>query len=63
MTRAEQKARLARAAVAVLAHQAAKNAVKSQIRSPGLRLWDFTAEEITLRSERMLAAHPEINQP
>ncbi len=48
MTRAERKAIQARVAVRVLAQLAAKNAVKNDIRSQGLRLWDFTSKDITL---------------
>ena len=57
---AEEKARLARAAVRVLAQLAAKNAVKHQIRAQGLKLWDFTAKDITRRAEAWLAAHPQM---
>ena len=60
MTRDERKAWQARAAVGVLAIQAAKRAVKASIRAQGLQLGDFTAKEITLRAEAMLAEHPEL---
>jgi hypothetical protein len=46
--------------VRVLAIQAAKNAVKNQIRAQGLRIWDFTAKDIAIRAEAWLAAHPEL---
>ena len=58
--RAEDKARMARAAVRVLAQMAAKNEVKRQIRAQGLRVHDFAAKEITLRAEAWLEAHPEM---
>jgi hypothetical protein len=58
--RAENKARLARVAVTVLAQQAAKRAVKAQIRAQGLRLHDFSARNITLMAEELLKAHPEM---
>ena len=60
MTRAEEKARRARVAVAVFALMAAKNVVKDQIRAQGLKLHDFAAQEITQRAEAWLAAHPEM---
>ena len=47
MTRQERKAIQARAAVGVLAMQAAKREVKAQIRARGERLWDFTGRDIT----------------
>jgi hypothetical protein len=60
MTRAEKKAMQARVAVRVLAQMTAKNAVKNQIRAQGLKIWDFTSKEITLRAEAMLKEHPEM---
>ena len=60
MTRQERKAQLARAAVATLAVVAAKKAVKARIRADGLKLWDFTGREITLRAEAWLLEHPEM---
>ena len=60
MTRAEQKAIQARIAVRVWAMQAAKRAIKNQLRAQGLRLHDLTAKELTLRAEIWLAWHPEI---
>jgi hypothetical protein len=60
MTRAEKKALQARVAVRVLAQLAAKNIVKNQIRSQGLRLHDFAAKDITRRAEAWLEAHPEL---
>ena len=60
MTRAEQKAQQARIAVGVLAHQAARKAVKNQLRAQGLRVHELTARELTLRAEIWLAWHPEI---
>jgi hypothetical protein len=60
MTRVEQKALQARIAVRVLAQLAAKNAIKAHIRAQGLRLWDFTAKEITLQAEAWLLEHPEM---
>ena len=60
MTRAEEKARRARVAVAVFAMGAAKEAVKAQIRAQGLKLYDFAAKDITLRAEAWLKAHPEL---
>jgi predicted thioredoxin/glutaredoxin len=44
----------------VLAQQSAKNAVKNHLRRQGLKLWDFTSKEITLRAEAMLKEHPEM---
>ena len=60
MTRAEQKAIQARIAVRVLAQLAAKNAIKVQIRAKGLRIWDFSSKDITLRAEAWLLEHPEM---
>ena len=60
MTRAEKKALQARAAVGVLAIQAAKRAVKASIRADGGKLWDFTGREITLRAEALLKERPEM---
>ena len=60
MTRAEQKALQARIAVSVLAHQAAKRAIKNQLRAQGLRVHELTARELTLRAEIWLAWHPEL---
>jgi hypothetical protein len=60
MTRAEQKAIQARIAVRVCAMQAAKRAIKNQLRAQGLRVHELTAREITLRAEIWLAWHPEI---
>jgi len=60
MTRAENKAKQARVAIRVLAQQAAKNIVKSQIHAQGLRLHDFAARDIALRAEAWLEAHPEM---
>jgi hypothetical protein len=60
MTRAEQKALRARAAVRVLAIQAAKDAVKNQIRAQGEKIWSFSAKDITLGAEAWLAEHPEM---
>jgi hypothetical protein len=60
MSRAENKARLARVAVRVLAQQAAKNAAKNHIRAQGFRLWDFTPKDITLWAEVWLREHPEM---
>jgi hypothetical protein len=60
MTKAERKALQARVAVRVLAQQAAKNIVKSQIRAQDLKLHDFAAKDITLRAEAWLEAHPEM---
>jgi hypothetical protein len=60
MTKAENKALQARVAARVLAQQAAKDAVKSQIRAQGLKLWDFSAKDITLRAEALLQERPEI---
>jgi N-dimethylarginine dimethylaminohydrolase len=58
--KAEDKARMARSAVRMLAQLAAKNEVKRQIRAQGLRVHEFTAKEITLRAGAWLAAHPEM---
>ena len=60
MTRAEHKARLARQAVAVLAIQSAKNAVRNHIRAQGWKPWDFTSRDITLWAEVWLREHPEM---
>ena len=60
MTRQERKAIQARAAVGVLAMQAAKREVKAQIRARGERLCNFTGRDITLRAEAWLAEHPEM---
>jgi hypothetical protein len=60
MTRQERKAIQARAAVGVLATQAAKRVVKARIRADGGKLWDFTGREITIRAEAWLAEHPEM---
>jgi hypothetical protein len=58
--KAEKAAREARAAIAVCAIQAAKRAVKAQIRAEGLRLCEFTGREITIRAQAWLAEHPEM---
>ena len=60
MTRAEQKALQGRIAVSVFAMQAAKRAVKNQLRAQGLRLHDLSARDLTLRAEVWLAWHPEL---
>ena len=60
MTRAERRALQARIAVSVCAMQAAKRAVKNQIRAQGLRVHELTARELTLRAEMWLAWHPEL---
>jgi hypothetical protein len=60
MTKAENKALQARVAVRVLAIQAAKDAVKNQIRAQGLKLWDFSAKDITLRAEALLEERQEM---
>ena len=57
--KAEKAAREARAAIAVCAIQAAKRAVKAQIRAEGLRLCEFTGREITIRAEALLKERPE----
>jgi len=46
--------------VGVLAHQAARRAVKNQLRAQGLRVHELTARELTLRAEIWLAWHPEL---
>ena len=60
MTRAEQKAIQARIAVRVCAMQAAKRAIKNQLRAQGLRLHELSARDLTLRAEIYLAWHPEL---
>jgi hypothetical protein len=60
MSRAENKARLARSAVAVLAREAAKRAVKRAIHAAGERIWDFSAKDIALRADALLKEHPEM---
>ena len=60
MTRAERRAIQARIAIGVWAQLAAKEVVKAQIRAQGLRLWDFTGKEITLRAEALLKERPEL---
>jgi hypothetical protein len=60
MTRAEEKARLARVAVRVLAREAAKRQIKNQIRARGERISDYSNKDLTLRAEAMLATHPEL---
>ena len=60
MTRTERRAIQARIAVSVFAMQAAKRAIKNQLRAQGLRLHDLTAKELTLRAEIWLAWHPEL---
>ena len=37
----------------------AKEAVKHQIKCQGLRVWNFSAKEITLRAEALIAANRE----
>jgi hypothetical protein len=59
MTRAERRAIQARIAVGVWAMQAAKRAIKNQLRAQGLKLWDFTGREITIRAEALLKERPE----
>jgi len=60
MTRAEKRAVDGRIAVSVLAHQAAKRAIKNQLRAQGLRLHELSARGLTLRAEIYLAWHPEL---
>ena len=57
-TRAERRAMQARAAVGVFAMQAAKRAIKNQLRAQGLRVHDLSARDLTLRAEMWLAWHP-----
>ena len=58
--RAEEKTRQARTAIRIFAIQAAKSAVKNQIRVQGSKINKFSAKDITLRAEEWLATHPEM---
>jgi len=51
MTRAEKKVIQARVAVRVFALQAARDAVKASIRAHGLKLYSFSARDISLWAE------------
>jgi regulator of protease activity HflC (stomatin/prohibitin superfamily) len=46
-----------RAAVATLAQQAARKAVKERLRADGLKLHDFSAKEISALADKYLAEH------
>jgi hypothetical protein len=39
---------------------AARAAVKNHLRAQGLKVWDFTARDITIRADAWLEAHPEM---
>jgi hypothetical protein len=58
--RAEEKARLAPVAVRVFAREAAKRAVRNEIRARGERLHDYSNKELMLRAEQFLEQHPEL---
>jgi hypothetical protein len=48
-----------RRAVMVLAHQSAQRAVKARLRARGVRLWDVTAKDISIRARAWFDAHRE----
>ena len=59
MRRAEDKAALARIAVAVIAMQLGRRAVKDELRSRGVKVWHVSMAERTAQARVWMAAHRE----
>lgn len=55
--RVAQKLREHRTAVAVLARQSAKRAIKAQLKAEGLKVSQFSAKDISIRADAWFDAH------
>jgi hypothetical protein len=55
--RVAQKLREHRTAVAVLARQSAKRALKAQLKAEGLKVSQFSAKDISIRADAWFDAH------
>ena len=55
--RVAQRLREHRTAVAVLARQSAKRAIKAQLKAEGLKVSQFSAKDISIRADAWFDAH------